>query len=116
MLKRLIDSEIDNHYASTSKALLLTGARQIGKTYAIRAYAKRAGWQLVEMNFILQPETRLIFQGIANVWDLLLRISAYANQPLEPGRTLIFFDEVQDYPDCMTWVKALVDDGRFKYA
>ena len=116
MLKRLIDSVIDNHYATTSKALLLTGARQTGKTYAIRAYAKRAGWQLVEMNFILQPEARLVFQGTANVQDLLLRISAYANQPLEPGKTLVFFDEVQDYPDCMTWVKALVDDGRFKYA
>ena len=116
MLKRLIDNVIENHYASTSKALLLTGARQTGKTYAIRAYAKRAGLQLVEMNFILQPETRLIFQEPANVQDLLLRVSAYANQPLEPGKTLVFFDEVQDYPDCMTWVKALVDDGRFKYA
>ena len=38
MLKRLIDSVIDNHYASTKKALLLTGARQIGKTYAPRDY------------------------------------------------------------------------------
>lgn len=116
MLKRLIYNVIENHYASTRKALLLTGARQTGKTYAIRAYAKRAGLQLVEMNFILQPETQLIFQEPANVQDLLLRVSAYANQPLEPGKTLVFFDEVQDYPDCMTWVKALVDDGRFKYA
>ena len=116
MLKRLIDNVIENHYASTRKALLLTGARQTGKTYAIRAYAKRAGLQLVEMNFILQPEAQLIFQEPANVQDLLLRVSAYANQPLEPGKTLVFFDEVQDYPDCMTWVKALVDDGRFKYA
>ena len=39
MLKRLIDSVIDNHYASTKKALLLTGARQIGKTYAPRDYS-----------------------------------------------------------------------------
>lgn len=116
MLKRLIDSVIENHYASTKKALLLTGARQTGKTYALRAYAKRAGLQLVEMNFILQPETKLIPKGVANVQDLLLRISAYANQPLEPDKTLIFFDEVQDYPDIMTWVKALVDDGRFRYA
>lgn len=116
MLKRLIDSVIDNHYASTKKALLLTGARQIGKTYAIRAYAQRAGLQIVEMNFILQPETRLIPKGAANVQELLLRISAYANQPLQPGKTLIFFDEVQDYPDIMTWVKALVDEGSFLYA
>lgn len=116
MLKRFIDSVIEDHYASSKKALLLTGARQIGKTFAIRAYAQRAGLQLVEMNFILQPETRLIPQGAANVQDLLLRISAYANQPLTPGKTLVFFDEVQDYPDIMTWVKALVEDGRYRYA
>jgi len=47
---------------------------------------------------------------------LLLRISAYANRPLEPGKTLIFFDEVEEYADILTWVKALVDEGRFKYA
>jgi predicted AAA+ superfamily ATPase len=58
MLKRHIDSTIDVHYATSSKALLLSGARQVGKTYAIRRYAERAGLQLVEMNFLLQPETK----------------------------------------------------------
>ena len=116
MLNRHIDSIIECHYASTKKALLLTGARQTGKTYAIRQYAKHAGMQLVEMNFVLQPETRNIPRGAANVQELLLRISAFANRPLVPGKTLIFFDEIQDYPDIMTWVKALVDEGHFSYA
>ena len=116
MLNRHIDSVIERHYATTRKALLLTGARQTGKTYAIRRYARQAGLQLVEMNFVLQPETRSIPLGAANVQELLLRITAYANKPLVPGKTLIFFDEIQDYPDIMTWVKALVDEGRFQYA
>lgn len=116
MLNRHIDSIIERHYASTKKALLLTGARQTGKTYAIRQYAKHAGMQLVEMNFVLQPETRNIPRGAANVQELLLRISAFANRPLVPGKTLIFFDEIQDYPDIMTLVKALVDEGHFSYA
>lgn len=116
MLNRHIDSIIERHYASTKKALLLTGARQTGKTYAIRQYAKHEGMQLVEMNFVLQPETRNIPRGAANVQELLLRISAFANRPLVPGKTLIFFDEIQDYPDIMTWVKALVDEGHFSYA
>ena len=38
-------------------------------------------------------------RGAANVQELLLRISAFANKPLVPGKTLIFFDEIQDYPD-----------------
>ncbi|MBR6116649.1 MAG: ATP-binding protein [Paludibacteraceae bacterium] len=116
MLNRHIDNLIERHYASTKKALLLTGARQTGKTYAIRQYAKHAGMQLVEMNFVLQPETRNIPRGVANVQELLLRISAFANRPLVPSKTLIFFDEIQDYPDIMTWVKALVDEGQFSYA
>lgn len=116
MLNRHIDSVIAQHFSSSKKALLLTGARQTGKTYAIRRYAREAGLQLVEMNFVLQPETRNIPQGVANVQELLLRISAFAEQPLVPDKTLIFFDEVQDYPDIMTWVKALVDDGRYHYA
>ena len=116
MLKRLIDSVLENHYAMTNKALLLTGARQTGKTYAIRKYAKDHGLQLIEMNFVLQPETIDIPRGAGSVQELLLRISAYANHPLEPGKTLIFFDEVQAYQDIMTWVKALVEDGRYRYA
>ena len=116
MLKRHIDSVLENHYAMTNKALLLTGARQTGKTYAIRKYAKDHGLQLIEMNFVLKPETIDIPRGAVNVQELLLRISAYANHPLEPGKTLIFFDEVQAYQDIMTWVKALVEDGRYRYA
>lgn len=116
MLKRHIDSVIEQHFATTNKALLLSGARQVGKTYAIRRYARQAGLYLVEMNFLLQPETKLIPEGAANVQELLLRISAFANRPLVPGKTLIFFDEVEEYADILTWVKALVDEGRFKYA
>ena len=80
MLNRHIDSIIARHYAATNKALLLTGARQTGKTYAIRRYAQQAGLQLVEMNFVLQPETQNIPRGAANVQELLLRISAFARQ------------------------------------
>ena len=116
MLNRHVDSIIKRHYATTNKALLLSGARQVGKTYAIRRYAQQAGLDLVEINFLLQPETKRIPEGAANVQELLLRISAYANKPLKPGKTLIFFDEVEEYADILTWVKALVDEGRFKYA
>jgi predicted AAA+ superfamily ATPase len=85
MLNRYIDSILEQHYATANKALLLTGARQTGKTYAIRRYAKQAGLQLVEMNFVLQPETQNIPRGAANVQELLLRISAFANKALVLG-------------------------------
>ena len=116
MLNRHIDSILTTHFSTTGKALLLTGARQTGKTFAIRKFAHDQKLQLVELNFVLQPETKNISQGVTNVQELLLRISAYANKPLNPQKTLVFFDEVQEHPDILTWIKALVDDGRFKYA
>ena len=66
MLNRHIDSIIERHYTTTNKALLLTGARQTGKTFAIRQYARQAGLQLLEMNFVLQPETQNIPRGAAS--------------------------------------------------
>ncbi len=111
MIHRKADEWINNHFRNTKKALLLTGARQVGKTYAVRRAAERLGWHLVEMNFLLQPETIDIVKGAGDIKEVLLRISAYANTPLDWEKTLIFFDEVEEYPDVMTWVKAFVDKG-----
>lgn len=116
MLYRLIDNVIEKHFASDKKALFLTGARQTGKTFAIRKYAKLHSMNLVEMNFLLQPEAIRVVKHAGDVKDLLLRISAYAQVPMEPGKTIIFFDEIQEYGDIMTWVKALVDEGSYKVA
>ncbi len=111
MITRKADRWIDDYFRNTKKALLLTGARQVGKTYAVRRAAERLGWHLVEMNFLLQPETINIVKGAGELKEVMLRISAYANVPLDWERTLIFFDEVEEYPDVMTWVKAFVDKG-----
>ena len=91
MIKRKIDNYIQHHFDNSKQALLLTGARQIGKTYAIRKYAELTGLNLVELNFLLQPDTKNIPSGAKDVKDLLLRISAYAKKPLEKGKTLVFF-------------------------
>jgi len=111
MIHRKADKWIDDHYRMTKKALLLTGARQVGKTYAVRRAAERLGWHLVEMNFLLQPETINIVRGAGDIKEVMLRISAYVNEALDLDRTLFFFDEVEEYPDVMTWVKAFVDKG-----
>lgn len=111
MIYRKADKYIYNHLQETSKALLVTGARQVGKTYSIRRAAEQFGWYLVELNFLLQPETIDIVRGAGDIKEVLLRMSAYAKRPIEKDNTLIFFDEVEEYPDVMTWVKAFVDAG-----
>ena len=116
MIDRRLDKIIENHYANNKSALLLTGARQVGKTIAIRRYAQRAKMNLLEINFHEDKEAYRIFEGAKNAEEVLFRMSAYYNKTLQKGKTLIFFDEVQKYAEVVTWIKFLVDEGSFRYA
>ncbi len=115
MLTRKIDAVIDTFYDNTKMALMLTGARQVGKTNAFRRLAKRKFKQYIEINFIETPDAKQIFKGAQNAKEILLRLSAFADGPLIPGETLILFDEVQKCPECVTQIKFLVDEGSYRY-
>lgn len=114
MLKRKIDLYIKQYYETTRNALLITGARQIGKTYSIREFGK-SFTAFVEINFVDNPEAIEVFRGAKNSADILLRLSAITTVPLIKGETLIFFDEVQKCPEIVTAIKFLVDEGSYRY-
>lgn len=115
MLTRKIDAVIDAFYDNSKMALMLTGARQVGKTNAFRRLAKRKFEHYVEINFIENVDAKQIFQETQSAKEILLRLSAFANAPLVPGKTFILFDEVQRCPECVTQIKFLVDEGSFRY-
>lgn len=114
MLKRKIDNYIRHYYETTRNALLVTGARQIGKTYSIREFGKTFK-SFVEINFIEFPEAVDLFKGAKNSDDILLRLSTITSVPLVKGETLVFFDEVQQCPDIVSAIKFLVEDGSYRY-
>lgn len=114
MLKRKIDSYLNNYYTTNRNALLITGARQIGKTYSIREFGKRFK-SFIEINFIENPDAAAIFKGAKSSSDILLRLSVITTKPLIKGETLVFFDEVQKCPDIVTALKFLVDEGSYRY-
>ncbi len=116
MIKRRLDRQIEEHYKTSSASLLLTGARQTGKTFAVRKFARDSGLELVEINFYEDSQAITIFEGAKDADDVLFRLSAYTNTVLKPGNTLIFFDEIQKFPDIVTWIKFLVEEGSYKYA
>jgi predicted AAA+ superfamily ATPase len=93
MLKRKIDNYIQDFYNNSKNALLITGARQIGKTFSIREFGKKFN-SFIEINFIDNPQAIDVFKGAKNSSDILLRLSAITSKPLIKGETLIFFDEV----------------------
>ena len=115
MLERKISRYIGHFYEVNKGALLLSGARQIGKTYSVRRFAEKKFNSFIEINFVDNPDAVGIFSNAKNSSDILLRLSAFVNQPLIKGETLIFFDEVQLCPEIVTAIKFLVDDGRYRY-
>lgn len=115
-LNREIDTFIDKFYKETKKALLITGARQTGKTFSIRQAGQRNFEKFIEINFITSPDAIGIFKGAKDVKEILFRLSSYVHTPLVKGKTLIFFDEIQVYPEIVTMIKFLVDEGSYRYA
>lgn len=114
MLYRKINKYIEEYYSNSRNALLLTGARQTGKTYAARHFGKKFDY-FIELNFIEHPEAVEIFKNTTSPDEILLRLSAVTATPMIPGKTLIFFDEVQNCDNIITALKFLVDDGRYRY-
>ena len=109
MLLRRIEKEIDRFFGTEKKkVLLITGARQVGKTYIIRECARKHFESVVEINFLENKNARGLFADFTDSRDILLRLSALTDKPLIKGQTLIFFDEVQECRDLVTAVKFLV--------
>ena len=116
MLERRIEQEIRDFLKSDRKeALMVTGARQVGKTYIIRECAKEIYKNIVEINFVENQQAVKLFENITGSKDILLRLSALTDVPMIPGETLIFFDEVQECPEIVTAIKFLVEYGQYRY-
>ena len=113
---REIKKHIIDFFSSNPKqALMITGARQVGKTYIIREYAKDHYEHLVEINFFENRDAIDLFSNASSSSDILLRLSALTDTPLDPGKTIIFFDEVQECKDLITAIKFLVEEGSYQY-
>lgn len=115
MIKRKADEQIRDFLLNDRRALLVTGARQVGKTFSIRKMGKECFENFVEINFVEKPEAVGLFSELQGTKDLLLRLSAFTRQPIVPGKTLFFFDEVQKCKEIVTAIKFLVDEGSYKY-
>lgn len=115
MIERFAKKAINNWISDGKDAFLLTGARQIGKTYLIRQCLQESDYPYIEINFIEQPELIELFSGAKDSKELLLRLSLISPKPLEPGKTIIFLDEIQEFKDIVTRIKFLVEDGNYRY-
>lgn len=117
MLYRKIESLIEEHLTSNSrKILLVDGARQVGKTYIIRHVGQKLFANYIEINMVEDSIGPRLFANIRSVEDFYLQVSMLAGDRMkEKENTLIFLDEIQAYPELITLLKFLSDDGKFTY-
>src|SRR5574344_1625130 len=95
----------------TRKPLIVKGARQIGKTSSIMQFATTHYENVVAINFVLEQKFKRIFDDGYDV-DSIIKNITLIDQSLkfEAGKTLLFFDEMQDCPKCATCLKSFCMD------
>ena len=115
LLKRKVDSFLKEwKERSDHQPLIVKGARQVGKTASIMQFAQDNYTNVVAVNFVLQQKYKAIFDDGYEVDSIVSNLTLISPElTLEPGNTLIFFDEMQDCPACATSLKAFKIDGRY---
>lgn len=100
-MKRLMDWHLAEwKSAPHRKPLLIRGARQVGKTYGVR-YLGKSFENIVEINFERRKEANKIFAKDLVPERIMQELSLFSGQPIIPGKTLLFFDEVQECPEAI---------------
>ena len=114
-LKRKIDTYLIGWKNSKDRLpLIIKGARQIGKTNAIRNFGKNNYKTFIEINFVLQPQFKTIFEEGFEVDNIIKNITLKMPElEISENNTLIFFDEMQECVSTATSLKAFKEDGRY---
>jgi predicted AAA+ superfamily ATPase len=106
---------IEEWLKSSGKALLVTGARQIGKTWLIREEIAKSGYSKFEVNFIDLPDLVGYLNAKMSAEEFLVKLKMIMPEDCKPQETVVFLDEIQKCPEIVTKIKFLVEEGSFKY-
>lgn len=114
-LKRKIDNYLIEWKKNENRLpLIIKGARQIGKTNAIRNFGKNNYKTFIEINFVFQPQFKTIFEEGFEVDNIIKNITLKMPElEINEHDTLIFFDEMQECVSTATSLKAFKEDGRY---
>ena len=95
--------------SANRKPLLLRGARQVGKSWAVEHLGETFDY-FIEVNFEKRPDMLGVFQKIHDVHELAATLGMYYNTPVIPGRTLLFLDEIQKSADAIQSLWSFKED------
>ncbi len=98
------------------KILLVNGARQIGKSFIIRYVGKKLFKNFIEINLREDKEGEQIFSNVRTTSDLYIQLGIVGGNKLgQLEDTLVFLDEIQEYPHLLTMLKFLRQDRRYRF-
>lgn len=110
-LKRDIDQRLVRWTkAPQRKPLILRGARQVGKTECVHHLSETTFKSFVEVNFERQRDYRKVFSLNFNVERVISELSALTGKEINPGETLLFFDEIQECPEAITCLRYFYEE------
>lgn len=114
---RKISNYIEKYLTDDSTRILcIDGARQVGKTYIIRETAKRLFPNYIELNMANDKVGSKAFQNVNSTDSFYLQLgSLFGDRMKERKNTIVFIDEIQEYPHLFTLLKPLREENRFKY-
>lgn len=115
MLHRKIEEKIIDWIRNSKKALLIDGARQVGKTFIIRKVLEDEGCDYIEFNLLKTPALVNLLDKSDTVDDMIANLSLFADKPFIRGKMFLFFDEIQEFKELATKIKFWVDEGSFRY-
>ena len=114
-LPRKIDLFLDQWYGDSNRLpLIIKGARQIGKTSSIQRFAEKHYENVIYINFVEEPKYKLINENGYSAQDVIKALSTRnSGFNFIPNKTIIIFDEIQEFPEICTALKFFKIDGRF---
>ena len=114
-LKRKLDAFLDEWKRDpVRKPLIVKGPRQVGKTESIRKFGAENYDNVIEINFVEEPKYKMMTADGFKTDDLIKNISRMdPSKHFIEGKTLLFFDELQEFPEIATALKFFCQDGRF---
>jgi predicted AAA+ superfamily ATPase len=110
-MKRAIDDQLRAWKSSSHhKPLIVRGARQVGKTWSIEQFGRAEFKSLVKIDFEKRPTLKPLFEGDLTIGLLLEQLELAAGQPIRPGETLLFLDEIQTCPRAITCLRYFYEE------
>jgi predicted AAA+ superfamily ATPase len=110
-MKRLVDGQLRTWKGSAHrKPLIVRGARQVGKTWSIEQFGHCEFKNVVKVDFEKRPTLKPLFEGDLTIAPLIEQLELAAGQPIRPGETLLFLDEIQVCPRAITSLRYFYEE------